>query len=186
MRGRGTLGTRAREQKPRHWDIDLTRDFMLFVAPSVPSSIFGPSTCCCISPTRVKRNFILLVCRIAGDPDASAVCDPTLKHPLRSRPSVPLTATCLTVVAIGIYLPFSPISRRCAFRTSRSLPGLSLPSTQQRRTEEDRQNHEGERCRWPLAKRPINSHNHPTRGKSCARSGPTIATSSLGKRMSAS
>ena len=34
----------------------------------------------------------------------------TSKNPLRSRPSGPLTVTCLAVVAIGIYLPFSPLA----------------------------------------------------------------------------
>jgi Mg2+-importing ATPase len=34
----------------------------------------------------------------------------TSKNPLLSRPSKPLSATCLAVVAIGVYLPFSPLA----------------------------------------------------------------------------
>jgi Mg2+-importing ATPase len=34
----------------------------------------------------------------------------TSKNPFRSRPSGPLMATCLAVVAIGTYLPFSPLA----------------------------------------------------------------------------
>jgi len=34
----------------------------------------------------------------------------TSKNPLQSRPSTPLMATCLAVVAIGVYLPFSPLA----------------------------------------------------------------------------
>ena len=39
----------------------------------------------------------------------------TSKNPLRSRPSGPLTATCLAAVAVGIYLPFSPLARVLGF-----------------------------------------------------------------------
>jgi Mg2+-importing ATPase len=39
----------------------------------------------------------------------------TSKNPLRSRPSTPLIATCLGVVAIGIYLPFSPFAAVLGF-----------------------------------------------------------------------
>ena len=39
----------------------------------------------------------------------------TSKNPLRSRPSNPLLATCLAVVAIGIYLPFSPLAGMLGF-----------------------------------------------------------------------
>ena len=44
----------------------------------------------------------------------------TSKNPLRSRPSGPLTATCLAVVVAGIYLPFSPLARVLGFT---ALPG---------------------------------------------------------------
>ena len=44
----------------------------------------------------------------------------TSKNPFRSRPSSPLLATCLSVVAIGLYLPFSPLARMLGFTP---LPG---------------------------------------------------------------
>ena len=44
----------------------------------------------------------------------------TSKNPLRSRPSGPLMATCLAVVAIGVYLPFSPLTGVPGFT---ALPG---------------------------------------------------------------
>jgi Mg2+-importing ATPase len=39
----------------------------------------------------------------------------TSKNPLRSLPSRPLLATCLGVVALGIYLPFSPLAGMLGF-----------------------------------------------------------------------
>jgi Mg2+-importing ATPase len=44
----------------------------------------------------------------------------TSKNPFRSRPSGPLLATCLGVVATGLYLPFSPLSGMLGFTP---LPG---------------------------------------------------------------
>jgi Mg2+-importing ATPase len=44
----------------------------------------------------------------------------TSKNPFRSRPSGPLLATCLAVVAIGVYLPFSPLAGVLGFTP---LPG---------------------------------------------------------------
>jgi Mg2+-importing ATPase len=44
----------------------------------------------------------------------------TSKNPFRSRPSNPLIATCLGVVAIGLYLPFSPLAGVLGFTR---LPG---------------------------------------------------------------
>src|SRR5581483_7154305 len=39
----------------------------------------------------------------------------TAGRPLRSRPSAPLTATTLAVVAIGLGLPFTPVARPLGF-----------------------------------------------------------------------
>jgi Mg2+-importing ATPase len=39
----------------------------------------------------------------------------TSKNPLRSRPSRPLIATCLAAVAVGLYLPFSPLAAVLGF-----------------------------------------------------------------------
>jgi len=44
----------------------------------------------------------------------------TSKNPLRSRPSGPLMATCFAVVAIGLYLQFSPFASVLGFT---ALPG---------------------------------------------------------------
>jgi len=44
----------------------------------------------------------------------------TSRNPFRSRPSNPLLATCLGVVAVGIYLPFSPLAGMLGFTP---LPG---------------------------------------------------------------
>jgi Mg2+-importing ATPase len=44
----------------------------------------------------------------------------TSKNPFRSRPSNPLIATCLGVVAFGLYLPFSPLAGMLGFTP---LPG---------------------------------------------------------------
>jgi Mg2+-importing ATPase len=39
----------------------------------------------------------------------------TAKNPFRSRPSGPLLASCLAAVAVGIYLPFSPLAKMLGF-----------------------------------------------------------------------
>ena len=39
----------------------------------------------------------------------------TSMNPLRSRPSIPLLVTCLAVVAVGMYLPFSPFATMLGF-----------------------------------------------------------------------
>ena len=103
-------------QKPQRWDISLIRNFMLFIGPI--SSIFDFLTFYVLlhvfhaSETQFHtgwfveslstQTLVLFVIR-------------TSKNPLRSRPSGPLTATCLAVVAIGIYLPFSPFAAVLGF-----------------------------------------------------------------------
>ncbi len=98
-------------QKPQHWDISLIRNFMVFIGPI--SSIFDFLTFYVMLhflrtseaqfhsgwfvESLATQTLVLFVIR-------------TAKNPLRSRPSGPLIATCLTVVAIGIYLPFSPLA----------------------------------------------------------------------------
>jgi len=97
--------------KPQHWDIGLIRNFMVFIGPI--SSIFDFLTFYVMlhffrtSETQfhtgwfveslATQTLVLFVIR-------------TAKNPLRSRPSRPLTATCLAIVAIAIYLPFSPLA----------------------------------------------------------------------------
>ena len=98
-------------QKPQRWDIGLIRHFMLFIGPI--SSIFDFLTFYVLLrvfhtseaqfhtgwfvESLATQTLVLFVIR-------------TSKNPLRSHPSGPLIATCLAVVAIGMYLPFSPFA----------------------------------------------------------------------------
>jgi Mg2+-importing ATPase len=98
-------------QKPQRWDISLIRNFMVFIGPI--SSIFDFLTFYVLLhffhsseaqfhtgwfvESLATQTLVLFVIR-------------TSKNPLHSRPSSPLIATCLGVVAIGIYLPFSPLA----------------------------------------------------------------------------
>jgi len=103
-------------QKPQRWDIGLIRNFMLFIGPI--SSIFDFLTFYVMLhffhtseaqfhtgwfvESLATQTLVLFVIR-------------TSKNPFSSRPSAPLTATCLAVVAIGIYLPFSPLAGLLGF-----------------------------------------------------------------------
>ncbi len=103
-------------QKPQHWDISLIRNFMVFIGPI--SSVFDFLTFYVLLhvfhtseaqfhtgwfvESLATQTLVLFVIR-------------TSKNPLRSRPSGPLFAACLTVVAIGIYLPFSPLAGMLGF-----------------------------------------------------------------------
>jgi Mg2+-importing ATPase len=103
-------------QKPQRWNINLIRDFMVFIGPI--SSLFDFLTFYVLLhffrssealfhtgwfvESLATQTLVLFVIR-------------TSKNPLRSRPSRPLLATCLGVVAIGIYLPFSPLAGMLGF-----------------------------------------------------------------------
>ncbi|HXJ95929.1 MAG TPA: magnesium-translocating P-type ATPase [Terriglobia bacterium] len=98
-------------QKPQRWDISLIRNFMLFIGPI--SSMFDFLTFYVLLhffhsseaqfhtgwfvESLATQTLVLFVIR-------------TSKNPFRSRPSGPLMATCLGVVTIGLYLPFSPLA----------------------------------------------------------------------------
>ena len=98
-------------QKPQRWDISLVRNFMVFIGPI--SSLFDFLTFYVLLhflhsseaqfhtgwfvESLATQTLVLFVIRTSG-------------NPLRSRPSNPLLATCLAVVAVGIYLPFSPLA----------------------------------------------------------------------------
>jgi len=102
--------------KPQRWDIGVIRNFMIFVGPI--SSIFDFLTF-----------YVLLHFFHASQPQfhtgwfVESLATQTLvvfvirtsKNPLTSRPSVPLLSTCLAVVAIGTYLPFSPMAKVLGF-----------------------------------------------------------------------
>ena len=103
-------------QKPQRWDVRLIRNFMVSIGPI--SSIFDFLTFYVLLhffrsseaqfhtgwfvESLATQTLVLFVIR-------------TSKNPLRSRPSGPLMATCLTAVAIGIYLPFSPLAGMLGF-----------------------------------------------------------------------
>jgi len=108
-------------EKPQRWNVNLIRNFMVFIGPI--SSIFDFLTFYLLLhffhareaqfhtgwfvESLATQVLVLFVIR-------------TSKNPFRSRPSNPLLATCLGVVAIGIYLPFSPLAGVLGFTP---LPG---------------------------------------------------------------
>jgi len=103
-------------RKPQHWDIGLIRRFMFYVGPI--SSMFDFLTFYVLLhffhatqaafhtgwfvESLATQTLVLFVIRTAG-------------NPLRSLPSVPLIATCLASVAVGICLPFSPLAGLLGF-----------------------------------------------------------------------
>ena len=103
-------------RKPQHWDIQLIRNFMLFIGPI--SSIFDFLTFYVLLhffhadqvffhtgwfvESLATQTLVLFVIR-------------TAQNPLRSRPSAPLVATTLIVVTIGALLPFSPLANALGF-----------------------------------------------------------------------
>ena len=103
-------------RKPQHWDIHLIRNFMVFIGPI--SSIFDFVTF-----------YVLLHFMHAGEVlfhtgwFIESLATQTLvifvirtsRNPLRSRPSRPLTATNLIIVAVGVLLPFSPFAQPLGF-----------------------------------------------------------------------
>jgi Mg2+-importing ATPase len=109
-------------KKPRHWNIDLIRRFMIFIGPI--SSIYDFITFYVLlvvfkSDERLfhtgwfveslaTQTLVLFVIRTAG-------------NPLRSKPSVPLAATTIIVAITAILLPFSPIAASLGFVR---LPGI--------------------------------------------------------------
>lgn len=97
-------------RKPQHWDIKLIRNFMLVIGPI--SSIYDFLTF-----------YVLIAYFQAGEREfhtgwfveslatqtAVVFIIRTVGSPFRSRPSLALTATVITVIAIAVILPFSPL-----------------------------------------------------------------------------
>jgi P-type Mg2+ transporter len=102
--------------KPRKWNISLLRDFMIVIGPI--SSIFDFITFYVMLSlfsaneelfhtgwfveSLATQTLVLFIIRTAG-------------NPFKSRPSLPLTITVLAIVAIGLFLPFSPLAHVLGF-----------------------------------------------------------------------
>jgi P-type Mg2+ transporter len=103
-------------RKPQHWDINLIRNFMVYIGPI--SSVFDFLTFYVLLrifhtnemqfhtgwfiESLATQTLVLFVIR-------------TAKNPFSSRPSRPLIATCLAAVAVGILLPFGPLAQALGF-----------------------------------------------------------------------
>lgn len=103
-------------RKPKEWDIKLIHKFMVFIGPI--SSIFDFLTF-----------YVLLHFLHAGEVlfhtgwFVESIATQTLvifvirttRSPLKSRPSRPLTITMLSIVAVGMLLPFTPLAAFLGF-----------------------------------------------------------------------
>jgi len=102
--------------KPQRWDISVIRNFMIFVGPI--SSIFDFLTFYVLlhffHTSEAQFHTGWFVESLATQTLVVFVIR-TSKNPLRSHPSGPLLASCLGVVAIGTYLPFSPFATILGF-----------------------------------------------------------------------
>lgn len=103
-------------QKPQRWNIKLIRNFMLAIGPI--SSLYDFLTFFLLLAvfhateplfhtgwfveSLATQTLVLFVIRTAG-------------NPLKNRPSLPLTLTTLTIVAIGILLPYTPLAETLGF-----------------------------------------------------------------------
>jgi len=101
---------------PRKWDMSLIRNFMIFIGPI--SSLYDFLTFYVLLhffrasqrefhtgwfvESLATQTLVLFVIRTMG-------------NPLKSRPSTPLAVTTLAIVALGIFLPFSPLASLLGF-----------------------------------------------------------------------
>ena len=101
---------------PRKWDMRLIRNFMIFIGPI--SSIYDFLTFYVLLhffhagqrefhtgwfvESLATQTLVLFIIRTMG-------------NPLKSRPSLPLAVTTLAIVAIGIFLPISPLAALLGF-----------------------------------------------------------------------
>jgi Mg2+-importing ATPase len=107
---------RAFIRKPHRWDIGLIRDFMIYIGPIssaydfltfyVLLKIFHASETLFHTGWFVEslatQILVIFVIR-------------TSRNPLRSRPSLPLAATTLIILLVGIVLPFTPLAAFLGF-----------------------------------------------------------------------
>jgi Mg2+-importing ATPase len=103
-------------QKPQRWDVGLIRNFMVFIGPI--SSIFDFLTFYVLlhffHASEAQFHTGWFVESLATQTLVIFVIR-TSKGPFRSRPSGPLLASCLASVAVGTYLPFSPLAKMLGF-----------------------------------------------------------------------
>ena len=97
--------------RPQRWDISLIRNFMVFIGPI--SSIFDFLTFYVLlhffRATEAQFHTGWFVESLATQTLVIFVIR-TSMNPLKSRPSTPLLTTCLAIVAVGTFLPFSPLA----------------------------------------------------------------------------
>ncbi|MDR3491137.1 MAG: magnesium-translocating P-type ATPase [Gammaproteobacteria bacterium] len=102
--------------KPRHWNIDIIRNFMFYIGPI--SSIFDFFTFFVMlkvfSATEALFQTGWFVESLATQTLIVFVIR-TAKKPWQSKPSLPLTLMVLIIVAIGILLPFTPLAKYLGF-----------------------------------------------------------------------
>jgi len=93
----------------------VIRNFMVFVGPI--SSIFDFLTFYVLLHFFAHRGAVpyRLVCRVAGHQILVVFRHPHIHESSAQPPSIPLLVTCLAVVAIGMYLPFSPFATMLGF-----------------------------------------------------------------------
>lgn len=105
------VGSAENMRKPRRWDISLIRKFMIVIGPI--SSLYDFLTFYILLEffqaseaffqtgwfveSLVTQTLVLLVIR-------------TAKNPLHSRPSLPLLASVVAIVVVGMALPFTPVA----------------------------------------------------------------------------
>ena len=103
-------------QKPHRWDISLIRNFMLWIGPL--SSIYDFLTFFTLlwifnaSPSFFQTGWFV---ESLATQTLVVFIIRTESNPLRSRPSLPLSLTVVSVVLIGMVIPFTPLADLMGF-----------------------------------------------------------------------
>lgn len=103
-------------RKPKHWDIGIIRRFMFVIGPI--SSLFDFLTFYVMLRVFHASQSLFQTGWFVESLATQALVIfviRTMKNPFKSRPSMPLTLTVITVVLTGILLPFSPLSGLLGF-----------------------------------------------------------------------
>lgn len=102
--------------KPKHWNIDIIRKFMLYIGPI--SSIFDFLTFFVMLKLFAATESLFqtgwFVESLATQTLVIFVIR-TAKNPWQSKPSLPLAIMVVFVVSLGILLPFSPVAKFWGF-----------------------------------------------------------------------